>query len=193
MIAVWEKVDNAPVAGSQPGQKQQAVKEFRHVRTVRVKQTDASVCNLDMPATEESLLMCFRNNDIGYISMASLYISRPGEMDCMVFSGGFHNGPICGLDMAAQRPLIVSTCRKDSSLRIWNYATRQCDLRWEFAGDPPSCVAIHPFGYFIVASFSDKLRIFQVLVSELRLHKEFAVPRIKILKFSNGGHIFAAV
>jgi WD40 repeat protein len=190
-IAVWERVDSGPSA--HPGQKQGATtKEFRHVRTVRVKQTDSSICCLDMPATEESLIMGFRNNDIGHVSMASLYISRPGDMECMTFSGGFHNGPITGLDMAAQRPLIVSACRKDSSLRIWNYATRQCDLRWEFAGDPPNSVAIHPFGYFIAASFNDKMRIFQVLVSELKLHRELHLPRIRMLRFSNGGHLLVA-
>jgi len=192
MVAVWEQVDNPPTAGpgAQPGAGQP--KDFRHVRTVRVRQTDSSVCCIDMTGTEESLVLGFRNADIGYMSMASLYIARGSEVECTVFAGGFHSGPITGLDMAVQWPLVVTTCRKDSSLRIWNYSTRQCDLHWEFIGDPPTSVAMHPFGYFIAVSFGDKLRFFQVLVNELKLHREFPLRGVKVVRFSNGGHLVAA-
>merc|ERR1719215_1737177 len=64
MIAVWERVDSGP-SGQQGHEKASASKEFKHIRTVRIRETESSICHLDMPATEECLLLGFRNNDIG--------------------------------------------------------------------------------------------------------------------------------
>jgi len=192
-VAVWERVDSPPDAEGQFNGGSTGCKDFRHVRTMKVRQTDASVCSIDVTGAEESLVVGFRNSDIGYMSMASLYIGKGEETECcVVFAGGFHSGPISGLDMAVQRPLVASVCKKDRTLRIWNYATKQCDLRWEFAGEVPTAVAIHPFGYFVAISFSDKLRFFQILVNELKLYREFSIRGVRLVRFSNGGHFLVA-
>eukprot|EP00747_Dinoflagellata_sp_TGD_P024616 gnl/TRDRNA2_/TRDRNA2_130676_c0_seq1.p1 gnl/TRDRNA2_/TRDRNA2_130676_c0~~gnl/TRDRNA2_/TRDRNA2_130676_c0_seq1.p1 ORF type:complete len:1115 (-),score=249.91 gnl/TRDRNA2_/TRDRNA2_130676_c0_seq1:22-3366(-) len=189
-LAVWERVEGSPDQDTPDDPN--GPKEFRHIRTMRVNKTESPICCIDMTGAEESLVLGFRNADIGHMSMASLYMSSDEDVSCMVVSGGFHAGPVVGLDVAAQRPLIASACKKDQSIRIWNYVTKQCELRWEFTRDPPTSVAIHPLGYFVVVGFSDKLRYFQVLVNELRLHREFAVRGTRLLRFSHGGHLLVA-
>lgn len=55
-----------------------------------------------------------------------------------------------------------------------------------------SSLAIHPFGYYLAVGFCDKLRIYHILVNELRNYKEIVLRGVCQLKFSNGGHMLAA-
>jgi hypothetical protein len=45
---------------------------------------------------------------------------------------GFHSGPITSLDICLQRPLFVTACKSDSTIRIWNYLHLKCDLAKKF-------------------------------------------------------------
>lgn len=45
---------------------------------------------------------------------------------------GFHNGSITGIDVATQRPIIATCSREDSTIRLWNYMTGQCELAREY-------------------------------------------------------------
>lgn len=45
---------------------------------------------------------------------------------------GFHHGPITGLDICVQRPLVVTCSREDSTIRIWNYVNFKCELGRKF-------------------------------------------------------------
>jgi len=121
-----------------------------------------------------------------------LYATTDEEVSCNIIGGGNHNGPITGLDMAVQRPVLATVCTEDSSVRIWNYAMRICEIKAEFGDDAPVSVALHPFGYYMAVSFADKLRFYHILVKDLKLHKEFSVRGISKLKFANGGHLLAA-
>lgn len=54
-------------------------------------------------------------------------------------------------------------------------------------------VSLHPSGLFILVGFSDKLRLFTILIDDLRPVKDFAIRGCREVLFSNGGHLFAAV
>ena len=45
---------------------------------------------------------------------------------------GFHSGPITAMDICIQRPIVVTACEQDSSVRIWNYLALKCDLARKF-------------------------------------------------------------
>jgi len=147
---------------------------------------------IDIAASEEGVVFGFQNACIGHMSMASLYIGTGEQAMCSILSGGFHGSAITGLDIAVHRPIVASASRIDSAVRIWNYNTRQCELAWEFAGDEPIGLALHPFGYLLAVSFNDKIRCFQVLIDELKLHREFSIRGVRHVKFSNGGQFLAA-
>lgn len=187
LVAIWEKVDtplgDEGANGLDFG--------YKHARTVKVLETDAAVSSIDTSGSEEYVVFSFRNGDVGYLQTAMLYSAPADELECSLVNGGFHGGAIVSLDMATQRPLVATACKKDCSVRIWNYATRNCELRWQFPGDPPSGVAIHPLGYFVAVSFQEKLGFFHVLLRELKLYREVVLPNCKLLRYSHGGHLLA--
>jgi cilia- and flagella-associated protein 57 len=56
----------------------------------------------------------------------------------------------------------------------------------------PISVSMHPSGLHLVVGFSDRLRLMNVLLDDLREVKEFPIKACPQVKFSNGGHAFAA-
>ncbi|VDK34050.1 unnamed protein product [Taenia asiatica] len=103
----------------------------------------------------------------------------------------FHEGKIVGLDICSRKPLIA-TCSTDHTVRIWNFETNKLELYKEFAEEAYS-IALHPLGHFILVGFSDKLRLMNLLIDDIRTFKELPIRGCKECAFSNGGHLFAAV
>eukprot|EP00932_Pfiesteria_piscicida_P023129 SRR837773.9864.p1 GENE.SRR837773.9864~~SRR837773.9864.p1 ORF type:complete len:281 (+),score=20.04 SRR837773.9864:53-844(+) len=144
---------------------------------------------------EDSLLISFRNGDIGTMPLPALFRGAGvGDVFCNVLSGGFHSGPIFGLDIAVHRPLFVSLGKRDGVVRIWNYVSKRCEIRWEAkdASDPPSAVAVHPFGASVALAFAEKLRCYYILAKGLKLQTEFSIRAVKLVRYSNGGHLLVA-
>eukprot|EP00638_Chattonella_subsalsa_P013775 CAMPEP_0117801652 /NCGR_PEP_ID=MMETSP0948-20121206/15215_1 /TAXON_ID=44440 /ORGANISM="Chattonella subsalsa, Strain CCMP2191" /LENGTH=1212 /DNA_ID=CAMNT_0005634207 /DNA_START=27 /DNA_END=3665 /DNA_ORIENTATION=- len=104
----------------------------------------------------------------------------------------FHGpGHITGMDVAIRKPLVV-TCSLDRTVRVWNYATNRAECQKTFQEEPWSC-ALHPSGLHIAVGFSDKLRLMNLLMDDIRAYKEIGIKQCKEVRFSNGGHYFAAV
>jgi WD40 repeat protein len=85
----------------------------------------------------------------------------------------FHGGHIVGLDVCERKPLLV-TCSRDLTVKIFNFVTLELEISKSFA-DEIFYVSIHPSGLHIAIGFADKLRLFHVLVDELKPYKEFAI------------------
>ena len=96
-----------------------------------------------------------------------------------------------GLDTCIRKPLIA-TCGSDRSIRIWNYVDRSTDLCKVFSEECRS-IAFHPSGLHVLCGFSDKLRLMNLLMDDIRPYKEFAIKGCPECRFSTGGHWFAAV
>ena len=97
---------------------------------------------------------------------------------------------VTGLDVCVRKPLIA-TCAADKSVRIWNYVDKTMDLIRTFEEDPCS-IAIHPSGLHILVGFTDKLRMMNLLMDDIRTFKEFSIKACIECKFSRGGDLFAA-
>jgi WD40 repeat protein len=116
---------------------------------------------------------------------------------------GFHSGSISAIDIAIQRPILVTCSRDDSTIRLWNYYNFSCELAREYyvledmaireAAKPLISVAMHPSGYYMAASFIDKIRFYHILHDELRHFKNIELKNCQKMKFSSGGHLFLAV
>ncbi len=52
---------------------------------------------------------------------------------------------------------------------------------------------MHPSGFHIIVGFSDKVRAMNLLMEDLRTFKEIPIKQCREIRFSNGGHQFAAV
>lgn len=61
------------------------------------------------------------------------------------------------------------------------------------AARPLLSVAIHPSGYYMAASFIDKIRLHHILHDEFKHYQNIDIRYVKQMKFSKGGHLFACV
>ncbi|CAH8509372.1 unnamed protein product [Schistosoma turkestanicum] len=108
-----------------------------------------------------------------------------------MLSQSFHYGQILNMDVCIRKPLIV-TCATDKTVRIWNFETNDLELTKSFVEEVYS-VALHPTGLFLLVGFSDKLRLMNILLDDLRIFREFTIRGCRECSFSNGGHLIAAV
>ncbi len=111
------------------------------------------------------------------------------------------------MDVALQRPIIVTSSMYDKTIRVWNYLTGHCEYCKIILTEKEEneteldilSVAIHPNGYYIALSDSEMIRFFHLCYRELRYYNNDSVRNentkkmCTLLKFSNGGHLLAAV
>lgn len=151
------------------------------------------------------LAVACKNNNIGLVNIKSIGLNEnlASEIKFDLVCRGFHSGSINAIDIAIQRPIIVTCSREDSTIRLWNYFTHSCELAREYyvledmaireAAKPLISVAMHPSGYYMAASFIDKIRFYHILHDELRHFKNIEIKNCQRMKFSSGGHLFFAV
>lgn len=166
---------------------------------------DLKILSLDCSPNEDYLAISQENNNIGIVQTKSIGLNEDlnKEIKFDLVCKGFHSGQISSMDIAVQRPLIITASKEDSTIRIWNYKTYTCEMAREYfvqdgvsireVAKPLISVAIHPGGYCMAASFIDKIRIHQILHDEFKFYKSIDLKNVKMLKFSNGGHFFACV
>lgn len=107
-----------------------------------------------------------------------------------LLSQPFHHDAIMGLSVATRKPL-VATCSADCSIRIWNYLDNTVELMKYFPEEALS-IALHPSGLFVLVGFTDKLRLLNLLIDDIRSFKDFSIRNCRECSFANGGHKFAA-
>lgn len=74
---------------------------------------------------------------------------------------------------------------------MYSWEKRECEVSTYFTQEPHS-VAFHPGGFQLIVGFSDKLRLLNIFSSKLVAYKELALRSVREVRFSNGGHLFAA-
>ncbi|XP_041357286.1 cilia- and flagella-associated protein 57-like [Gigantopelta aegis] len=146
---------------------------------------------LTVSPSEEILVASTDCNQLFYLTLSSADLGKGDQATFEVLAQSFHHGQILGLDVCIRKPLIA-TSSMDRSVRIWNYETCNLELYKEFAEEAYG-IALHPSGLYILVGFSDKLRLMNLLIDDIRTFKEFTVRGCKECAFSNGGHLFAAV
>ncbi|XP_042081799.1 cilia- and flagella-associated protein 57 isoform X2 [Haplochromis burtoni] len=140
---------------------------------------------------EETLAISTNRGQLYSVSLSSVDMNKEDKLHFEFLSQSFHSSSITGLSICICKPL-VATCSLDRSVRIWNYETKVLELCKEFQEEAYS-VALHPTGLFILVGFSDRLRLMNLLIDDIRTFKEFTVRSCRECAFSNGGHMFAAV
>ncbi|XP_071508423.1 cilia- and flagella-associated protein 57-like [Diadema antillarum] len=146
---------------------------------------------LTISPSEETLVASTLTNQLYSITLSSAEIGKGDQATFEVLSQPFHFDMITGLDICIRKPLIA-TCSIDRSVRVWNYETCSLELYKEFQEEAYS-IALHPSGLYILVGFSDKLRLMNLLIDDIKKFKEFPIRGCRECSFSNGGHLFAAV
>lgn len=103
-----------------------------------------------------------------------------------------HHGPISDLSMCAWKPVFMTCGEFDRSVRLWDFETEKLILLKQYAENICG-IALHPMGLFCLIGFTDKLRFMSILIDDLLPMQEFAIRCCQTVRFSHGGHMFAAV
>eukprot|EP00746_Dinoflagellata_sp_MGD_P071928 gnl/MRDRNA2_/MRDRNA2_29238_c0_seq1.p1 gnl/MRDRNA2_/MRDRNA2_29238_c0~~gnl/MRDRNA2_/MRDRNA2_29238_c0_seq1.p1 ORF type:complete len:1218 (-),score=322.40 gnl/MRDRNA2_/MRDRNA2_29238_c0_seq1:252-3905(-) len=165
---------------------------FKKTKDVRIDGGGAPVGSLAVSPSEELLAVSLGSSQLFQLSLSSSDLTRTEEsptFDYVLTS--FHSGAIQGMDVCARKPLVV-TCGMDKSVRVWNYIDKTCELCKTFSEEAYS-VAFHPSGFHLIVGFSDKLRLMNLLMEDMRSFKEIPIKACRECRFSNGGQYFAAV
>ena len=80
---------------------------------------------------------------------------------------GFHAGAIVDLSVCFCRP-IVATVGIDHTVRLWNYVTWECEISFSTGQEEPTCVTLHPSGFHILVGFKERVRMYNILNTELK-------------------------
>ncbi|XP_064847950.1 cilia- and flagella-associated protein 57-like [Oncorhynchus masou masou] len=174
---------------------------YRKTREIRIPADPCSnepshaeqqeMVTLCISPSEETLVTSTDRGQLYSITLSSAEMSKGEQAHFEFLSHSFHSNTITGLSICIRKPLIA-TCSLDHSVRIWNFETNVLELHKEFQEEAFS-VALHPSGLFILVGFSDKLRLMNLLIDDVRTFKEFTVRGCRECVFSHGGHMFAAV
>lgn len=160
---------------------------------------------MSVSSGDEYLSLSLSNNNIGLVHLKTLGLNEDvtREVKFDLVCRGFHSGAIDSIDIAIQRPIIVTCSKADSTIRLWNYQTHQCVLAREYyvledmaireAARPLKSVAIHPSGYYLAASFIDKIRLYHILHDELRHYRSLEIKSSNLMRFNSGGNFLFIV
>ncbi|MGL4951484.1 MAG: hypothetical protein ACRC4L_00715, partial [Mycoplasma sp.] len=177
--------------------------------TKREKQ--AGVIGITFCKGEEYMAIGYDSNEIASINIKNIFENWKSlnfDLKMNLVCDGFHQGAITSMDVALQRPIIVTTSSEDKTVRVWNYLTGHCEyckIIWTEKEKNQEkemeilSVAIHPNGYYIAISDREMIRFFHLCYKELRFYNtdstpnENPKPECHLLKFSYGGHLLAAV
>ena len=177
--------------------------------TKREKQ--ACVTGLAVTKAQDYFSVSYDSNEIAYFNIKNIFenlriVNFELKMDLVC--EGFHQGAITTMDVAFQRPIIITTSSKDKTVRAWNFMTGHCEYCKVILTEREKnkekemeilAVAIHPNGYYIAISDKEMIRFFHLCYKELRFYNndstasENSHPDCYLLKFSHGGHLLAAV
>jgi len=151
----------------------------------------APIVQMALSPSHENL--CVLTGDNQLLSLDTLNVADTRVATPIKYLQCSFHGPksIQGLDVCARKPLII-TCCNDNTLRIWNYKTNEIEILKVFLEDM-YCATLHPTGLHCAVGFSDKLRVYHILVDEIRVCLEVPIKNCRECKFSKGGHMLAVV
>ena len=199
VMSLWVRsAENSYSTGKQP---------YDFIRKWSVDKAKSKIVGMAINSAEDMLSIAYAGNEIGLCLIQSLGLNQEyrstkdivdREIKGEIICNGFHTKSICAMDIAIQRPLIVTVSKDDCTIRVWNYVNMKCELaRKLFAREegkeedakPISCVAFHPSGYYIGCGFVDRVRFFHILYNTLRLFREINIKNANHIRFSHGGNV----
>ncbi|XP_063795375.1 cilia- and flagella-associated protein 57 [Pseudophryne corroboree] len=174
---------------------------YKRGRNIRIPQNEHSsdpslseqqeVLCVCLSPSEETVLVSTNKSQLYSIALSSAEITKGDDAHFEFLTESWHSSAITGLSVCVRKPLIA-TCSLDHSVRIWNFENNTLELYKEYQEEAYS-VSLHPSGLYVLVGFSDKLRLMNLLIDDIRPVKEFTVRGCRECVFSHGGHLFAAV
>eukprot|EP01041_Mallomonas_annulata_P003461 gene3461-6887_t len=172
-----------------PGESDKSPNKFVLEHSWSSECASGNIVSLALSLSEDMMCAVTSENQLVHVAIGTPNAVQNDHVKYLLCS--FH-GPkaIMGMDVCIRKPTII-TVAKDNTLRIWNYNTMDLEMIKHFP-EEMLCVALHPSGLHVAVGFADKLRVFHVLVDELRPCLEIAIKNCRECRFANGGNLLAA-
>eukprot|EP01065_Artemidia_motanka_P016450 TRINITY_DN20120_c0_g1_i1.p1 TRINITY_DN20120_c0_g1~~TRINITY_DN20120_c0_g1_i1.p1 ORF type:complete len:1373 (+),score=591.17 TRINITY_DN20120_c0_g1_i1:104-4222(+) len=153
------------------------------------------IVDISVAPTEEGIVCLSDTNKLILFNLANVDLLEPDRdgRDQAVFrplTVGFHSDVVTGVDVCIQKSIIV-TSSMDRHVRVWNFMKKRIEVDSQF-DEEVMCVGCHPSGLRIIMGFKYRISMYNVLVDDLQFCQDFPVKHCKELRFSQGGHLFAA-
>ncbi|TPX47853.1 hypothetical protein SeLEV6574_g02417 [Synchytrium endobioticum] len=168
----------------------QMTEVLKKSRDLTLPDENARISNMALGGSEDELVCSTEGGQMYIVVMASAEIKGDEPMFSSL-NAPIHSTVITGMDTCIRKPLVV-TCSPDKTVRVWNYLEPGSELVKAFP-EEAHCVAVHPSGLYVLVGFSDKLRLCNLLIDDVRVFREFGIRGCRECRFSSGGHLFAAV
>ncbi|KAJ0409573.1 hypothetical protein ATCC90586_010084 [Pythium insidiosum] len=168
---------------------------YKKAKTFSVEGNSSTIANIAISPTEDSLVCSLDNNQLYVLTLSSTDILKEDAMNFEPLATSFHQpgnagSHVTGLDTCIRKPLVV-TCGLDKSVRVWNYLDKSTDIM-KFFKEDTYAVAFHPSGLHVAVGFTDKLKLLNILMDDIRAFREFAIKACREVRFSHGGQYLAA-
>ncbi|KAK2961511.1 putative cilia- and flagella-associated protein 57 [Blattamonas nauphoetae] len=95
--------------------------------------------------------------------------------------------------VSSQRTGIVVTASEDRSLRVFEVINRRTMELSLPLSDSVLGMDVHTSGFLVAIGYSDKLRLYNLLMDGVTLQRELNAKKSHLCVFSNGGHLLSAV
>eukprot|EP01028_Stygiella_incarcerata_P005238 TRINITY_DN222_c0_g1_i3.p1 TRINITY_DN222_c0_g1~~TRINITY_DN222_c0_g1_i3.p1 ORF type:complete len:1466 (-),score=513.63 TRINITY_DN222_c0_g1_i3:1193-5590(-) len=159
-------------------------------RRYRIKQKE-SILGISLSASEDHVCFFLENQSVVQLDLGDIdLLSADDEAHAAIVMEG-HRGRVNSVDIAIHRPFLFSLSG-DGTARVWDYRKKESVLQKVFP-DEPYCVSLHPSGNIVAISFRRKIVFYHLTMGDLIEIDEVDIKGCKTLKYSNGGHILAAV
>eukprot|EP00033_Pygsuia_biforma_P003159 GCRY01003467.1.p1 GENE.GCRY01003467.1~~GCRY01003467.1.p1 ORF type:complete len:1179 (+),score=364.32 GCRY01003467.1:161-3697(+) len=163
---------------------------YTRAKVFHIPDNDCKVTSVCVTPMEESLACALANNQLFSLPIVNTDILKSDESVLEPLAQPFHRAKITGLDVCIRKP-ICATCSTDRSVRVWNYQDRSAEIVKQFPEEAHS-IALHPSGLHVAVGFTDKLKLMNLLMEDIRPYREFPIRSCREVRFSNGGQYFAA-
>ncbi|CAM9408970.1 unnamed protein product [Ectocarpus fasciculatus] len=178
---------------------------FKCLKTFRIEANVSFITNLAISPSEDQLALTTSNNQIYSLALSNTDILKEDTMNFERMAGpfpiptaptrpgggttGVPTSRITGVSVAVWKPL-VATVGMDKALRLWNFQDKSSELI-SFFDAAPLAVSLHPSGLYLLVSFGEKVRLYSILMEDVRELKEFVVKHCRVVCFSGGGQYFS--
>jgi WD40 repeat protein len=164
------------------------------------KNEEQLVLSMCISPSEETLLAVTNWQQIYQLVFSNIDVGKADHAEFEYMNYSYHHAPVTGVDVCIRKPL-AATCSQDRSVRIWNFELgydldkieheiisnklililfflRSLEIYREYSEEAYS-IALHPSGLYLLVGFSDKLRLMNILIDDIKHFKEFSIRGCK--------------
>eukprot|EP00158_Paraphelidium_tribonemae_P008569 Partr_v1_DN28613_c2_g1_i2_m49525 putative WD repeat domain 65 len=188
---------NGFVCGDREGKlhafRHQDGENYEYLRSVVADESSSpgNFTTLNFTSNEESILASTSDGRSYHIPFVNSEVFRDEAPVIKIMLPPVHVKACVLSETSLWKPFVASAS-KDHIVRIWNYLENSCDISHSF-DECPMHVSLHYMAMHIAVTFPHRIQILNILNDGLKPVHDINLRNVSQVKYSNGGHMLAAV